>query len=89
MLAILIFLSNFDGKLLAHGQEDDVVPEGAASLAFVFDITGSMYDDLLQVIEGAAKILATTRSRQEKPLHDYVLVPFRDPGKLTVAYLTI
>ena len=61
-------------------QDYQNVPDGAASLAFVFDITGSMYDDLVQVIEGAAKILATTLSRREKPLYNYVLVPFHDPG---------
>jgi hypothetical protein len=55
-------------------------PNGAASLAFVFDITGSMYDDLVQVIEGAAKILATTLAMRDKPLYNYVLVPFHDPG---------
>ena len=61
-------------------QDYENVPDGAASLAFVFDITGSMYDDLVQVIEGAAKILATTLSRREQPLYNYVLVPFHDPG---------
>lgn len=58
------------------------VPVGAATLAIVFDITGSMYDDLVQVIDGAAKILATTLARRDKPLYNYVLVPFHDPGKL-------
>ena len=70
-------------------QDYQNVPDGAASLAFVFDITGSMYDDLVQVIEGAAKILATTLSRREKPLYNYVLVPFHDPGMcLTVNSFT-
>lgn len=59
----------------------NTLPQGAASLAFVFDVTGSMYDDLVQVIEGAAKILATTLARREQPLYNYVLVPFHDPGK--------
>lgn len=53
----------------------------SSSLAFVFDTTGSMYDDLVQVIEGAAKILATTLAMRSKPLHNYILVPFHDPGK--------
>ena len=68
-----------------HLNTDHIpIPQGAASLAFVFDITGSMYDDLVQVIEGAAKILATTLARREKPLYNYVLVPFHDPGKRLV-----
>ncbi|XP_062609348.1 hemicentin-1-like [Saccostrea cucullata] len=62
---------------LAAPQDD--VPPGAATLAFVFDITGSMYDDLVQVIDGAAKIMATTLARRDKPLYNYVLVPFHDP----------
>lgn len=60
---------------------DEEIPPGSSSLAFVFDITGSMNDDLVQVIDGAAKILATTLSRREKPLYNYVLVPFHDPRK--------
>jgi len=63
--------------------QDTTIPHGAATLAFVFDVTGSMYDDLVQVIEGAAKILATTLARRDKPLYNYVLVPFQDPGRFT------
>jgi len=68
---------DFSGEL----ETTETIPQGAASLAFVFDITGSMYDDLVQVIEGAAKILATTLARREKPLYNYILVPFHDPGE--------
>ena len=58
---------------------DSVIP-GSSTLAFVFDVTGSMWDDLKQVTAGARQILDTTRSRVEKPLHNYVLIPFHDPG---------
>lgn len=64
-------------------DDADGVTLGAASLTFVFDVTGSMHDDLVQVIEGAANILATTLAMRHKPLHNYVLVPVHDPGKST------
>ncbi|KAK6979756.1 hemicentin-1 [Biomphalaria glabrata] len=60
-----------------------------ASLAFVFDITGSMYDDLVQVIKGAGEILHDALSRREKPLHNYVLVPFHDPGQFSCFWLIL
>lgn len=57
------------------------IPDGSATLVFVFDTTGSMYDDLVQVRAGASKILSTTLKMKIRPLYNYALVPFHDPGK--------
>jgi hemicentin len=54
------------------------------SLAFVFDRTGSMYDDLVQVRAGATRIFNSTIQNGTSPVTNYILVPFRDPGKLLV-----
>lgn len=62
------------------------IPDGAATLAFVFDTTGSMYDDLVQVRAGASKILSQSLKQQVKPLYNYVIVPFHDPGKVNMEY---
>ncbi|XP_063245186.1 hemicentin-1-like [Bacillus rossius redtenbacheri] len=61
-------------------------PEGAVSLAFVFDSTGSMWDDLLQVRAGAERIMAAMLEEPDSPVYNYVLVPFKDPavGPVTV-----
>ncbi|KAM8933893.1 hemicentin-2 [Pelodytes ibericus] len=66
----------------AEPQDDAATP----SLAFVFDVTGSMYDDLRQVIEGANRILERTLNRRKKAISSYVLVPFHDPeiGPVTI-----
>ncbi|KAL8608111.1 hypothetical protein ACOMHN_016566 [Nucella lapillus] len=84
---MMVILTMSSMPLGVEGQER--VPIGAASLAFVFDITGSMYDDLVQVIDGAAKILATALFRREKPLYNYVLVPFHDPGEFLACFVVV
>ncbi|XP_052121431.1 hemicentin-1 isoform X3 [Frankliniella occidentalis] len=52
----------------------------AVSLAFVFDSTGSMWRDLEQLKRGAAAILEAMLARPDKPIYDYVFVPFNDPN---------
>ncbi|CAI4229355.1 unnamed protein product [Auanema sp. JU1783] len=52
---------------------------GKSSLTFVFDITGSMFDDLVQVREGARKIFQTVMAQREKLIYNYIMVPFHDP----------
>ncbi|CAF0772843.1 unnamed protein product [Rotaria sordida] len=53
-------------------------PLGTSSVTFVFDVTGSMHDDLLQVIQGATHIYNATL-RREYAIYDYILIPFADP----------
>ncbi|XP_072488821.1 hemicentin-2 isoform X7 [Notamacropus eugenii] len=59
---------------------ESVLPaSGDATLAFVFDVTGSMWDDLRQVVEGASRILERSLSGRSKAISNYALVPFHDP----------
>lgn len=53
---------------------------GDATLAIVFDVTGSMWDDLVQVTDGASRILARSLSHGSRAIANYALVPFHDPG---------
>ncbi|XP_053616304.1 hemicentin-1-like isoform X2 [Plodia interpunctella] len=56
-------------------QDED---DGKSSLVFVFDTTGSMYNDLKQLREGAELILNTALEESDV-IGDFVFVPFHDP----------
>uniref|UniRef100_A0A0M3I882 VWA domain-containing protein n=1 Tax=Ascaris lumbricoides TaxID=6252 RepID=A0A0M3I882_ASCLU len=70
------------GLLWASSPER--APPGTSSLTFVFDTTGSMNDDLIQVQDGARKILDTVLTQREKLIYNYVYVPFHDPRKSSI-----
>jgi hemicentin len=40
-----------------------------------------MWDDLVQVKTGAERIMATMLDLPDRPIYNYVLVPFHDPSK--------
>ena len=50
-------------------------------LAFVFDITDSMVNDLYQVRIATGTILEDVFYKSDFKIENYVLVPFRDPGE--------
>lgn len=78
---LLIFYCHHDiSSVLVHGTHEKVAPPGTSSLTFVFDTTGSMNDDLIQVQDGAKKILDTVLKQREKLIYNYVYVPFHDPS---------
>lgn len=54
------------------------------SLVIVFDGTSSMTDDLNQMRDAAKEIITNLSSRKDKPIKNYVLTVFKDPGSKKV-----
>ena len=52
------------------------------SLVLVFDTTGSMHDDLVQLRQSAIEITEKLTSEKENPIYNYIFSPFNDPGSL-------
>ncbi|XP_062573733.1 von Willebrand factor A domain-containing protein 7-like [Saccostrea cucullata] len=57
------------------------------SLTFVIDVTGSMGDNIKEVIKGTQKIVSEARDSQFVP-GNYILVTFSDPESLTTGRKT-
>jgi hypothetical protein len=51
------------------------------SLLIIFDSTGSMNDDLVQLRSAAKEIVANFSAIEENPITNYVLSVFNDPGR--------
>lgn len=73
-----VYLLQSECKLHRRSKRDK--DDGKSSLAFVFDVTGSMYNDLKQLREGAEMIL-NTALKESNVIADFVFVPFHDPGR--------
>ncbi|XP_073954842.1 hemicentin-1-like [Choristoneura fumiferana] len=70
VLTKLAFLNALDSNEVGNDK---------SSLVFVFDTTGSMYNDLKQLREGAEMILRTALEESDI-IEDFVFVPFHDPA---------
>ena len=83
LLIWLAVLGFADYKTYYHGidrSEFDQSKMGMSSLTFVFDRTGSMFDDLDQVRKGTEGIFNTVMKQRKRFIYNYVLVMFHDPG---------
>ncbi|CAH1634825.1 unnamed protein product [Spodoptera littoralis] len=84
LLITCVFIFGIECKKVNRRSTEDK-DGGKSSLAFIFDTTGSMYNDLRQLREGAEMIL-NTALQESGVIADFVFVPFHDPlvGPVTV-----
>ncbi|XP_013171409.1 PREDICTED: hemicentin-1-like [Papilio xuthus] len=78
-IIFLLYATNIQCLVLNVKDKSEDKDEGKSSLAFVFDTTGSMSNDLKQLREGAEMILKTALE-ESNIIADFVFVPFHDPN---------
>lgn len=72
----IVCLAVHCGTAVVQYPEDDLY----SSLAFVFDTTGSMENDYLQLKSHAESIMTYVLARNNSDIKHFVFVPFNDPG---------